>query len=227
MNQNHHDVPAVLRDNLARTIRSSRLVRASLPLVPNIELFLLRPDYPVGKLDDQEMLAIINEPAYWAFCWASGQVLADYIVNRTDLVRGKRVLDLGCGSGIVAIAAAAAGASSVIACDTDPMALDAARANADLNHAELTLCDDLSNVPGPIDLIIAADVLYDRDNMSLLDTLPGLSDEVLIADSRVGDVSIHGYTMVHAQQATTVPDLSEFHEFNQVKVFRNNPPDPA
>jgi predicted nicotinamide N-methyase len=71
MNQNHHDVPAVLRDNLARTIRSSRLVRASLPLVPNIELFLLRPDYPVGKLDDQEMLAIINEPAYWAFCWTS------------------------------------------------------------------------------------------------------------------------------------------------------------
>ena len=75
---------------------------------------------------------------FWAFCWASGQLLARYVLDHPELVRGRRVLDFGCGSGVVAIAAALAGAESAVACDCDPLALEAARANAALNGVAVT-----------------------------------------------------------------------------------------
>lgn len=46
---------------------------------------------------------------------------------------GTRVLDFGCGSGVLAIAAARLGAADVIAVDNDPQALDATHANAQAN----------------------------------------------------------------------------------------------
>ncbi|MEE9282240.1 MAG: 50S ribosomal protein L11 methyltransferase, partial [Myxococcota bacterium] len=71
--------------------------------------------------------------------WAGGQVLARWLLDHPAAVRGKRVLDFGCGSGVVAIAAALAGAASVVACDTDGAALEACRENAVLNGVRLEL----------------------------------------------------------------------------------------
>lgn len=204
--------------NLRRTIKGCDIAVTSLPLVPEISLYLLSADYPRGKLDEDEMHAIMNAPAYWAFCWASGQVLARYILDHPGCVAGKSILDFGSGSGVVAIAAALAGARQVVACDTDPDALDATTANAALNRVSVQVTSDLAGVDP--DMAIAADVLYDRDNLHWLDALPALASDVLIADSRIKSLQGYGYEVVDRITATTVPDLDESREFNDVRVYR-------
>lgn len=214
--------PFNLTRNLCRTVPRGRLVATPLPLVSEISLYLLSEDYPRGRLDHDEMLAIMEAPAYWAFCWASGQVLARYILDHAREFAGKTVVDLGTGSGVVAIAAAMAGATA-IACDLDPAALDAAEANAAANGTVITLLGDLDRLETPADIMVAADVLYDRDNMPLLARLPQLAGQVMIADSRVREDEITGYRIVDRMTATTVPDLDELREFSNVKVYRADP----
>ena len=209
-----------LESNLQQTIKTGELVETSLPLCPAISLYLLTDEYPTGKMEQDEMLAIINSPAYWAFCWASGQVLGHYILNHKSTFKNKRILDFGSGSGVVAIAAALAGASEVIACDIDPHAIDACAVNAALNHVDISLLSDIKDLRDPVDMVIAADVLYDRDNMPWLDVLPDLANEVIIADSRVKNIEIYGYEIVNQVSATTIPDLDEFKEFTDVKVYK-------
>ena len=195
-----------------------------MPLCPQVRLYLLTPDYPRGPLDHDEMLAILNAPAYWAFCWASGQVLARYIMDNAEFFKGRSVLDFGCGSGVVGIAAALAGAAQVVCCDIDPMARDATLANAKLNGVSVDFLTDITSATTTYDVVIAADVLYDRDNMPFLQALPGHGREVIIADSRVRDIEVHGYSLIDRRDATTIPDLDESHEFNDVKVYRVNSP---
>lgn len=211
----------VLEDNLRHTISCGELLETSLPLCPDISLYLLSPDYPRGKLDQDEMMAIINSPAYWAFCWASGQVLGKHILEHAENYRSKRILDFGSGSGVVAIAAALVGASHVIACDNDPHALAACAANARLNRVSIDLLEDIDELHEPLDLVLASDVLYDRDNMSMLESLPNLATDVVIADSRVRKIEIHGYEMIGRMSATTIPDLDEYREFRDVKIYRS------
>ncbi|MCB1646775.1 MAG: 50S ribosomal protein L11 methyltransferase [Pseudomonadales bacterium] len=210
---------ALVQTNLNRTISNARIEPVALPLCPSVSLYLISEDYPRGKLEHDEMIAILNDPAYWAFCWASGQVLARYIISHPDTFKGRTVLDFGAGSGVVAVAAAKAGAARVIACDIDPLALDACRANAELNKVEIHLLDDIDRLAEPVDMIIAADVLYDRDNISWLDRLPALAPHVIVADSRFKQVELHGYDVIDRVTATTIPDLDEMKEFNHVKIY--------
>ena len=100
-----------LTENLRQTVKTGNLTRQSLPLCPDVSLYLISEDYPKGQLPHEEMLAIMEQPAYWSFCWASGQVLAAYMLSQPELCGGKSVLDLGAGSGVVGIAAAKAGAA--------------------------------------------------------------------------------------------------------------------
>lgn len=206
--------------NLRQTVREGRLVEEALPLCPALSLYLLSTDYPKGRLPEDEMHAIMEAPAYWAFCWASGQVLARHLLLNPEICRGKTVLDLGAGSGVVAIAALKAGAERAIACDIDPMALDACRCNAELNGVRLELSDDLNDLAEKVDLLIAADVLYDRDNLCRLEHLQDYANEILIADSRIGDVSVfENYTLIDELDATTIPDLDELKEFGHVRIY--------
>src|SRR5215831_1691141 len=64
-------------------------------------------------------------PPFWSFAWAGGQALARHLLDHPELVRGRHVLDVGAGSGLVAIAAARAGASRVRAAEIDPDAVAA------------------------------------------------------------------------------------------------------
>jgi len=207
-------------NNLATTISHAELVPTPLPLCPEVSLFLLADDYPRGKMPDEEMLRILAAPAYWAFCWASGQVMARYLTKNPEIVAGKSVLDFGSGSGVVAIAADLAGANSVIACDNDPLSQDAIRANACLNKVDIKQIADLNDLEGSVDLVLAADVLYDRDNFPLLELLPKLGDEILIADSRIKQFELQGYEILDRVTATTIPDLDELREYSNVKVYR-------
>jgi len=115
-------------------LKETRIVVCNLPLCPEIDLFLLEEDYPKEPVSRFEFNANIASPPYWAFCWASGQALARFILDNRALVQDKRVLDFGAGSGVAGIASAKVGASTVVACDIDPEARKAIRANANLNQ---------------------------------------------------------------------------------------------
>ncbi len=210
-----------LESILHQTLPSCTLERSPVPLCPNIELALLQAVLPQTPLPDDEMRQVLASPAYWCFCWASGQVLAQYLLTHPERVAGKSIIDFGAGSGVVGIAAMLAGAREVLAVDLDPAALAACAVNAAINGVQLTLAPDLDAIQTPIDLIIAADVLYDRDNLHFLEALPTLAPDVLIADSRIKHFNHPHYRLLQTQTATTWPDLEEHPEYNQVRVFEH------
>ncbi|WP_313651575.1 class I SAM-dependent methyltransferase, partial [Pseudomonas soli] len=117
------------------------------------------------------------------------------------------------------IAAARAGALEVVACDLDPLALDACRANAALNNVTLGYSSDFFAEADRFDLILVADVLYDRANLPLLDAFLGRGRQALVADSRVRDFSHPLYRPLGVLEALTLPDLAEPHEFRRVSLY--------
>lgn len=208
-----------LQSSLGAIIPGGRLEIMPLPEVPEMRLLLLSADYPQGSLSESEMQRVMDNPLYWVFCWASGQVLARYILDNPSRVNGKRVLDFGCGSGVVAVAAALAGASEVIACDIDPLALEATAINAALNEVQVSLCRDYFSVSGTVDLVIVADVLYDRENLPWLRRFVDRAPQVLVADSRVKDFDFPPYHLVAQRDSCTLPDLDESAEFRDVRIY--------
>jgi len=195
----------------------------ALNLGNGIELFLMNEDYPTDRLPQEAALRLMEQPFYWAFCWASGLVLSNYIFAHPELVRGKRVVDFGCGSGVVAIAAAKAGAREVVACDIDPLAILATRENATLNEVELIICEDFDLIEGEVDIIIVADVLYDRENLPWLSRFTDRARDVLVADSRVKNFDYPPYQQVDRSEGCTMPDLDESMEFRDVRVYQAMP----
>src|SRR6185437_1711744 len=106
---------------------------ATPPLVPEIRLHLATEITPIWQASE-DMLARGNvPPPFWAFPWAGGQALARHVLDHRDIVAGQRVLDFGAGSGLVAIAAAQAGAAAVTAAEIDDFAAVAITLNAALN----------------------------------------------------------------------------------------------
>ncbi|MCP5131379.1 MAG: 50S ribosomal protein L11 methyltransferase [Pseudomonadales bacterium] len=209
----------LLGEALRRILPAARLEETALPATPAVRLLLLQDDYPRDALTPEVVQRVMDNPLYWVFCWASGQVLASFLLARPDWVRGKRVLDFGCGSGVVAIAAARAGASEVIACDIDPLARAATRTNARRSGVHLEVVEDFFHVEGHIDLITVADVLYDRGNFEWLQRFVQRADRVLIADSRVKDFDRPPYRQIERQASCTLPDLDESAEFRDVRIY--------
>ncbi|MCL7943096.1 50S ribosomal protein L11 methyltransferase [Marinobacter sp. ATCH36] len=212
--------PDVLNQHLAKTLSRGRVAATAPAGCPDLTLYLFDPGVLEGPISHDEAQAVVAEPAYWSFCWASGQVLAAYILANPELVRGETVLDFGSGSGIVAIAAARAGAREAIACDIDPAALDAAAANARLNGVKLSLCDDWNARPEDVGVVTAADVLYDPENRPLLSVFRLAAPRVLLADSRMKNLGDDQYRQQAVIEARTWPDLNEFDEFNRVRIYR-------
>ncbi len=125
------------------------------PDVPDIMLHLAAPQSGLSRLTRQTT-------PYWAYVWAGGAVLALYVRDHPGAVQGKRVLDLGAGSGLVAIAAARAGAI-VIAAEIDPLGAVAIGLNAAANGVKMVvLTADLLDQEIPkVDLILVGDLFYD------------------------------------------------------------------
>ena len=208
-----------LEKQMRRTLSKSRLRYTAPPYCTAIELALFDPEVLEGPIPHEEAQAIVAEPAYWSFCWASGQVLAAFILENPERVKRKVVADIGCGSGVVAIAASMAGAREVWACDIDDDALHAAQVNAQHNNVTLKYTKQLCDIPSKLDVISAADVLYDRDNHHLLDQWCSAADTVLLADSRMKQIPSEQFTCLDTFEARTWPDLNEFEEFNKVRIY--------
>jgi predicted nicotinamide N-methyase len=209
-----------LIQNIQRTLPAARIVPTPLPLCPEIRLYLIGPDNMQRAFATTEIQAILANTPYWTFCWASGQALACYLLQHKERFSGRRILDFGSGSGVVAIAAAMAGAARVIACDIDPDALESVRANAALNRVEVETCATLAQLTEPFDLIIAADVLYDRENFHYLEEFLALAPEILVADSRVKSLDLPPYRKIAELTATTLPDLDEPGEFKRIGIYQ-------
>jgi predicted nicotinamide N-methyase len=209
---------AHLQGALSELLGDARLVVSELPDT-TLKLWLIDAENMDRAFTPEETRRILHEPPYWSFCWASGLAMARYLAEQPHWVAGKRVLDFGAGSGVAAIAAAKAGALEVVACDLDPLAIDACRANAALNGVELQYSLDFFQEADRFDLILVADVLYDRANLPLLDEFLSRGREALVADSRVRDFQHPIYQRLEMLEAFTMPDLAEPAEFRNVSLY--------
>ena len=133
------------------------------PHVPEIGLRLADEAHELWHRTEEELAEIGLPPPFWAFAWAGGQGLARYLLDNPDTVRGKRVLDFATGSGLVAIAAAKAGAADVTASDIDPFCAAAVRLNAPANGVTVRFEErDFIGEDIAVDVLLAGDVFYDR-----------------------------------------------------------------
>jgi predicted nicotinamide N-methyase len=132
------------------------------PHVPEIGLYLADEAHDLWHRTEEELADIGLPPPFWAFAWAGGQGLARYILDNPWNVQGSRVLDFATGSGLVAIAAAKAGAASVLAADIDPFCAAAVRLNAAANGVEIAFDNrDFIGENNGFDVLLAGDVFYD------------------------------------------------------------------
>jgi predicted nicotinamide N-methyase len=140
----------------------------SAPLVPEIRLHLAGDPISLWQRTELALGRTGLDPPFWGFAWAGGQALARYLLDHPERVRGRRSVDLASGSGLVAIAAAKAGAAGVTAYDVDPLAVAAIEMNAAVAGvtvlgvcADVLDCDELPSAD--TDLVLVADAFYDRD----------------------------------------------------------------
>ncbi|MEO3389407.1 methyltransferase [Mesorhizobium sp. CAU 1741] len=133
------------------------------PHVPELRLHLADEAHDLWSRTEAELESIGLQPPFWAFAWAGGQGLARYVLDNPDIVAGKRVLDFASGSGLVAIAAARAGAAHVLAADIDPFCAAAVALNAAANETKIDFtADDLVGLTGDWHVVLAGDVFYDK-----------------------------------------------------------------
>lgn len=169
---------------IARFIREN-LSLLPVPSIPEIRLYTAHEGSRLRRLADPRRH---DAPPYWAYRWAGGLALARHILDHPATVAGRRVLDLGTGCGLVAIAAALAGASHVEASDIDPNALCAAGLNAAANKATLAMtgADLLDGLPPVADVVTVGDLFYDgataTRTTAFLDRCLAANIDVLIGD---------------------------------------------
>ncbi|HET9904409.1 MAG TPA: methyltransferase [Xanthobacteraceae bacterium] len=174
----------------AAFVRANTRLRA-VPHAREIRLHLADEALPLWHRTEEELGEIGLPPPFWAFAWAGGQAIARYVLDDPVTVSGLRVLDLGSGSGLAAIAAAKAGATPVVASEIDAFAEAAIRLNAAANrvYVEVMACDllDRAEAAAPrYDVILVGDLFYERDTaaraLAFLQRCAAAGTRVLIGD---------------------------------------------
>jgi predicted nicotinamide N-methyase len=205
-------------------VTSSQFVReatrpAIVPFVPEIVLRTAGDPYELWERTGQE------PPPFWAFPWAGGQGLARYVLDHPSLVAGRSVFDAASGSGLVAIAAAKAGARRVVATDIDPCALAAVELNAADNDVavETAVRDLTANTPIDASVVLAADVFYDRSvagqATEFLRRARDTGAEVLAADPGRAFLPADAFSKVGVYEVPVLRSLEET-DVKTVTVYR-------
>ncbi|WP_265517733.1 class I SAM-dependent methyltransferase [Nitratireductor luteus] len=153
----------MIGDGAAEAFIRANTTLTAPPHVPEIQLHLAGEAHDLWQRTEEELQELGLPPPFWAFAWAGGQGLARYVLDHPEYVRGKRVLDFATGSGLVAIAAAMAGAGAVLAADTDPFSASACRLNMAANGVRFDIAgqDPVGNEVAA-DVVLAGDVFYDK-----------------------------------------------------------------
>jgi predicted nicotinamide N-methyase len=152
----------MITDPVAFILAETRL--RPVPHAPEIALHVADEATELWQRTEEELGEIGLPPPFWAFAWAGGQALARYVLDHPDAVAGRRVLDFASGSGLVAIAAARAGALRVEAADVDAFAAAAIALNGAANDVTLVpRLEDLVGCDEGWDTVLAGDICYERD----------------------------------------------------------------
>nr|WP_312139087.1 methyltransferase [Brevundimonas sp.] len=189
---------------------------------PEISLYLADEITPIWRLTEEELGEMGLPPPFWAFAWAGGQALARWLLDNPYECSGKSVVDLATGSGLVGIAAALKGATSVLAADIDPFCEAAVKVNATANSVALDFTDTnlLQSPPPLVDLICAGDVFYDRDMatavLSWLTAARANGTRVLVGDPGRNHFPKTGLTFLAEYTVPTTRELED----NEVKRSR-------
>ena len=194
-------------------------------LVPEIKLHLAEESLPIWRKTEEELGEINLPPPFWAFAWAGGLALARYVLDNPSLVAGKRVLDLGSGSGLVAIAAKRAGAAEVLAADVDLFASAAALINAEANAVSLRVTEDdiLDTTPSDIDVLLVGDLFYERDLtervVSFMERTAATGAPVLVGDPRRSYFPAERFINLARYDVPTTRELED-QEIKRAAVWR-------
>src|SRR5947209_14943851 len=136
-------------------------------MVPEFRLWLASEYVPIWQATEAWLEEQNIDPPYWAFCWPGGQAVARYLLDNPEQVHGRHVIDFAAGSGVSAMAAARAGAASVLANDIDALSLVAARLNAQANALSFETSPDdwLAGPDGApqAEVVKIGDVCYERE----------------------------------------------------------------
>jgi predicted nicotinamide N-methyase len=191
------------------------------PLVPELKLYLATEVVPLWHATEEELARNGVPPPFWAFAWAGGQALARYLLDNPDIVRGKRVLDVGSGSGMVAIAAARAGAAHVLAADIDAFSCAAIRLNAIANAVDIAVTqDDVIGTHGSWDMVLVGDLFYERPLAERLTAwLKELQTDALLGDPGRSYFPKEGVEKLSTYNVQTTRDLED-REIRETSVWR-------
>jgi predicted nicotinamide N-methyase len=158
------------------------------PFVPEVRLHLADDSVELWEATQVAVDRGELPPPFWAFVWAGGQAVARHVLDDASVVAGRHVVDVATGSGLVAIAAAMAGAARVDAVDFDDLAVAAARLNVGLNRVDVHArpCDVRELTVAPGTLVTVGDVFYDEriaaTMLAELTRLVKAGAEVLVGD---------------------------------------------
>ncbi|MGZ9159909.1 MAG: class I SAM-dependent methyltransferase [Candidatus Limnocylindrales bacterium] len=197
-------------------------------IVPEVTLRLgglSMPLWEAAALADQRPAV---PPPYWAWPWAGGLALARYVLDHQTLVRWTRVVDIGCGGGIVAIAAALAGAAQVTAIDIEVFAIEATRLNARANGVtvEAVELDPIGTDDG-WDVVLVGDLWYEQELAERmtpwLRALAARGATVLTGDLGRAHLPTDGLIELARSVVPTAVDLEDVTE-KTVRVLRIEPP---
>ncbi len=200
-----------------------RTAPAPVPLAPELSLYQATELTPLWRATASELHAWDDSP-YWAFPWAGGQALARHVLDRPALVRGLRVLDFATGSGLVAIAAARAGAARVVAADVDPFCAAAVHLNAALNGVaiEFRREDPRGRDPGGAEVVLAGDVFYEREladgALAWFRRLAALGVRVLAGDAGRTYAPRDGFTELAVHEVPTTIEIED-RPFRRARVL--------
>ena len=160
-------------------------------MVPEFSLHVITPEMEVWKQPFDKLPKKVrdafdaNHDPYWAIFWPGGQALCRYIIDLPTVVKNKRVVDLGAGSGALSFASILSGCENVLANDIDDMSINAILLNAEKNDLisinklqvsnknflEGNLANNAKELADQSDVLLVGDMFFDEDIGDRISTL--------------------------------------------------------
>lgn len=198
------------------------------PLCPELLAFAADDELPLWVGLEAAVGHQVDAP-FFAVAWPGAQAVARAVLDGVVDVRDRVVVDLGCGSGLAAVAAKQRGAARVIAVDIDPFAVATAQLLAeahgvDVEAIEGSLLDDaIEDTVARADVVLAADLVYNQSLGAALATRAkawSSTKQLVLADSGRPFFDPAGLRAV-ASWVVAVPRFVEGTSERTVVIYRN------